>query len=43
LQGLLGGDAADAEKMRKLHLRRHAIPHAQPARISSSTFQQANG
>jgi len=28
LQGFLGGDAADAEEMRKLHLKRHAIPHA---------------
>ena len=32
LQGFLGCDAADAEELRKLHLGRHAIPHAQPAR-----------
>ena len=32
LQGFLGCDAADTEELRKLHLGRHAIPHAQPAR-----------
>ena len=32
LQGFLGGDAADAEELRKLHLGRHAIPRTQPAR-----------
>ena len=31
LQGFLGGDTADAEELRKLHLRGHAIPDAQPA------------